>query len=30
MITIKDFAHTEILLTEFSTTGWTKVVAVKD
>jgi type VI secretion system protein len=30
MATVKDFAHTEILLTEFSTTGWTKVVAVKD
>ena len=30
MATIKDFAHTEILLTEFSTTGWTKVVAVKE
>ena len=30
MATIKDFAHTEILLTEFSATGWTKVVAVKD
>jgi len=30
MATIKDFAHTEILLTEFSTTGWTKVVATKE
>lgn len=30
MATIRDFAHTEILLTEFSTTGWTKVVAVKE
>jgi type VI secretion system lysozyme-like protein len=28
--TIKDFAHTEILLTEFSATGWTKVVALQD
>ncbi len=25
--TIKDLAGTEILLTEFSTTGWTKVVS---
>jgi type VI secretion system protein len=30
MATIRDFARTEILLTEFSATGWTKVVAVKD
>jgi type VI secretion system protein len=30
MATIKDFAHTEILLTEFSATGWTKVLSVKD
>lgn len=28
--TIKDFSDTEILLTEFSTTGWTKVVFEKD
>ncbi len=28
--TVKDFAQTEILLTEFSTTGWTKVVSEKD
>ena len=28
--TVKDFAQTEILLTEFSTTGWTKVVWEKD
>ena len=28
--TIRDFSSTEILLTEFSTTGWTKVVFEKD
>jgi len=28
--TVKDFSKTEILLTEFSTTGWTKVVFEKD
>jgi len=28
--TVKDFSQTEILLTEFSTTGWTKVVSEKD
>lgn len=28
--TVKDFARTEILLTEFSTTGWTKVIWEKD
>jgi type VI secretion system protein len=28
--TIKDLAGTEILLTEFSTTGWTKVVSERD
>jgi len=28
--TLKDFSQTEILLTEFSTTGWTKIVAEKD
>ncbi|MGB6866880.1 MAG: type VI secretion system baseplate subunit TssE [Candidatus Aminicenantaceae bacterium] len=27
---IKDLAGTEILLTEFSTTGWTKVVSERD
>lgn len=27
---LKDFSGTEILLTEFSTTGWTKVVFEKD
>lgn len=28
--TVKDFSQTEILLTEFSTTGWTKIVSEKD
>lgn len=30
VVTIKDFSETEILLTEFSTTGWTKVTSEKD
>jgi len=30
VLTIKDFSETEILLTEFSTTGWTKVTSEKD
>jgi type VI secretion system protein len=28
--TLKDFSQTEIFLTEFSTTGWTKIVSEKD
>jgi type VI secretion system lysozyme-like protein len=30
VVTVKDFSQTEILLTEFSTTGWTKVTSEKD
>lgn len=30
VVTVKDFSQTEILLTEFSTTGWTKVTSAKD
>jgi predicted component of type VI protein secretion system len=30
LVTIKDFSDTEILLTEFSTTGWIKVEFEKD
>lgn len=30
LATIKDFKNTEILLTEFSTTGWSKVIFEKD
>lgn len=30
IVTVKDSPNTEILLTEFSTTGWTKVVLDKD
>jgi type VI secretion system protein len=28
--TVKDFSQTEILLTEFSTTGWTKIISDRD
>ena len=28
--TVKDFSETEILLTELSTTGWTKIISEKD
>jgi type VI secretion system protein len=30
VVTIQDYSNKEILLTEFSTTGWTKVVFEKD
>ena len=30
LATLKDFRHTEILLTEFSSTGWSKVIFEKD
>lgn len=29
-VTVRDFSQTEILLTEFSTTGWMKVTSEKD